>query len=155
MGTSPSLHLVVSSPMTIRFSTNPHYLSSINHKYPIKYYNNPSNQTVINKDKQNTTPFAKKSSPKIAPVKYSTNPRRIRTSPTQISSHVRALTIWIHAIYAALRNRIKYTHEQKSSKQEGDVAGTYKGRPPGCTAPPPLPRARCSPAAAARAPLLH
>ena len=32
-----------------------------------------------------------------------------------------ALTIWIHEIYAALRNRIKYTHEQKSSKQEGDV----------------------------------
>ena len=39
---------------------------------------------------------------------------------------MRALTIWIHEIYAALRNRIEYTHEQKSSKQEGDVAGTYK-----------------------------
>ena len=34
---------------------------------------------------------------------------------------MRALTIWIHEIYAALRNRIEYTHEQKSSKQEGDV----------------------------------
>ena len=34
---------------------------------------------------------------------------------------MRALTIWIHEIYAALRNRIEYIHEQKSSKQEGDV----------------------------------